>query len=183
MIANKTYNNVINTLKNIGDMHGQITTTTTGDIYDIDLEKNTLFPLMHINPVSVATGESQLNYIFQIFVMDLVSQEADWTQSNFQSAAFLNNEQEVLSSTLQTSVDLISIFRNSIEQSEQGVDDIDYPTYFTEGEFTIEPFTERFDNQLTGWAFTLEVQVRNNFQTCKIPLASAMPMQPKGQGE
>ena len=67
MIANKTYNNVINTLKNIGDMHGQITTTTTGDIYDIDLEKNTLFPLMHINPVSVGTGESQLNYIFQIF--------------------------------------------------------------------------------------------------------------------
>ena len=65
MIANKTYNNVINTLKNIGDMHGQITTTTTGDIYDIDLEKNTLFPLMHINPVNVTTGESQLNFSFQ----------------------------------------------------------------------------------------------------------------------
>ena len=181
MIANKTYNNVINTLKNIGDMHGQITTTTTGDIYDIDLEKNTLFPLMHINPVNVTTGESQLNFSFQIFIMDLVSQDANWTETQIQSAAFLNNEQEVLSSTLQTSVDLISIFRNSIEQSLQGVDDINQPTYFTDGEFTIEPFTERFDNQLTGWVFTLEVQVHNDFQSCIIPMD--MPLTPKGQGE
>ena len=30
MIANKTYNNVINTIKNIGDQHLQIATVTTG---------------------------------------------------------------------------------------------------------------------------------------------------------
>ena len=47
MIDNKTYNNVINTLKNLGDNHHQISTTKTGDIYDIDMN-NTLFPLFHI---------------------------------------------------------------------------------------------------------------------------------------
>tara|TARA_R110000824_G_scaffold107747_4_gene254280 strand:+ start:3768 stop:4313 length:546 start_codon:yes stop_codon:yes gene_type:complete len=170
MIGNKTYNNVINTLKNIGSYHYNITTTTTGDIHDIDLEKNTLFPLMHINPINVTTGRTQLNYSFQIFIMDLVSQRADWTPDQIQSAAFLNNEQEVLSGTLQTSIDIISIFRNSVEQSTFNINDINDPVYFAEQEFTIEPFTERFDNLLTGWVFTLEVQVYNDFQTCEIPV-------------
>ena len=67
MIANKTYNNCTDTLKELGAQHEQIATTTTGDIYDIDLEKNTLFPLLHINPVNVTTGQSQLTYNFQLF--------------------------------------------------------------------------------------------------------------------
>tara|TARA_R100001443_G_scaffold114110_1_gene129619 strand:+ start:529 stop:1068 length:540 start_codon:yes stop_codon:yes gene_type:complete len=179
MIINKTYNNAINTLKNIGKNHANITTTTTGDVFDIDLSKNTLFPLMHINPVNVSAGLSQLNYTFQIFVMDLVSQKEDWTEENIQSAAFLNNEQEVLSGTLQTCVDIIGQFRHSVAQSEQGVDDINYPTYFTDGgDFVITPFTERFDNLLTGWVFNLEIQVINDFQTCNIPIYTD-----QGEGE
>ena len=37
------------------------------------------FPLMHVNPVtSVATGDSQLTYNFQVFIMDMVSEKSDW---------------------------------------------------------------------------------------------------------
>mgnify|MGYP003639171112 FL=1 len=171
MIANKTYNNIINTLKNIGKVHQQINTTTTGDIHDIDLSKNTLFPLMHINPVSVGTKRSTLDYTFQIFIMDLVSQDADWTESTIQSAAFLNNEQEVLASTLQTSIDILSIFRNSIMQSSQQNSDINAPILFSEDEVNYDPFTERFDNLLTGWVFNITLNVENNYQTCNIPMA------------
>ena len=41
-INNKTYNNVIDTLKNLGENHLQISTTTVGDIYDIDMESKIL---------------------------------------------------------------------------------------------------------------------------------------------
>ena len=58
-IPNKTYNNLIDTLKELGAKHHQISTTTVGDIFDIDLEKNTLYPLMHINPVNVTTGRGR----------------------------------------------------------------------------------------------------------------------------
>jgi hypothetical protein len=177
MINNKTYNNVINTLKNIGDNHSQIATVTTGDIFDIDLAKNTKFALMHINPVNVATGDSQLTYNFQIFIMDMVAEKENWTDANFQSANQLSNGQEVLSETLQISVDIISMLRHSVQQSAQGVDDIDEPLYFTEGQFTLEPFTERFDNELTGWVFSIGVIAPNNFDAC------TMPMQDRGQGE
>ena len=171
MIANKTYNNAINTLKELGAQHLQIATTTTGDIYDIDLEKNTLFPLLHINPVNVSTGQSQLTYNFQLFIMDAVSQKENWTEANLQSANNLSNEQEVLSSCLQICVDIIGMMRHSKWQGAGEVD-IDDPVYFTEGEYTLEPFQERFDSLLTGWVFSIGIVVQNDFQTCTIPVAN-----------
>jgi hypothetical protein len=169
MVNNKTYNNLIDTLKELGTQHDQITTTTSGDIWEIDLNKNTLFPLMHINPVNVQTGQSTLTYNFQIFIMDLVSEKSNWTNANFQSAQNLSNNQEVLSDCLQICTDIIGVFRHSQWQSEL-TNDINAPVYFGEGEFNIEPFSERFDNEVTGWVFPLAVTVHNDFQTCDIPM-------------
>ena len=73
MVNNKTYNNVVNTLLRLGEYHEQISTISVGDIYDINLEKMEKFPLMHVNPTSVTTGDSQLTYNFQVFIMDMVS--------------------------------------------------------------------------------------------------------------
>ena len=171
MIANKTYNNVIDTLKQLGNQHEQIATTTTGDIWKIDLAKNTLFPLFHINPVNVATGQSELTYNFQLFVMDAVTEKENWTEANFQSADYLSNEQEVTSTCLQICVDIISMMRHSQWQGA-GELDINDPVYFTDGEYTLEPFQERFDSLLTGWVFSIGIVVQNDFSACVIPVAN-----------
>ena len=155
-INNKTYFNVIETLKNLGTEHQQISTTTTGDIFDIDLEKNTKYPLMHINPVNVTTTRTELIYNFQIFVMDLVEPDN-------------SNEQDVYSSVLQTCIDIIAIMSNSKCQSQLTLD-LDAPVYFAEGNFTLEPFTERFDQAVTGWVFQVGATVQNDFQSCVIPM-------------
>ena len=171
MIANKTYNNAIDTLKQLGAEHEQIATTTTGDIWKIDLAKNTKFPLFHINPINVTTGQSTLTYNFQLFVMDSVTEKENWTEANIQSANYLSNEQEVMSSCLQICVDIIGMMRHSKWQGA-GELDIDDPVYFTEGEYTLEPFQERFDNLLTGFVFSIGIVVQNDFQTCTIPVAN-----------
>ena len=168
MIDNKTYNNVIDTLKQLGAEHQQITTTTTGDIWQIDMD-NTLFPLFHINPINVTTGLSSLTYNFQLFVMDAVTEKDNWTEDNLQSANNLSNEQEVASSCLQVCVDIIGMFRHSKWQGA-GELDINEPVYFTDGEYTLEPFQERFDNLLTGFVFQVGIVVQNDFQTCIIPV-------------
>ena len=67
-IPNKSYNNIIYFLARLGQYHEQIESVSVGDIYDMDLSKETLFPLMHINPLNVTTGESELLYNFQIFL-------------------------------------------------------------------------------------------------------------------
>ena len=169
MIFNKTYNNAIDTLKQLGDEHKQITTTTTGDIWKIDMN-DTLFPLFHINPVNVSTGQAELTYNFQLFVMDAVTEKENWTEANLQSADYLSNEQEVMSSCLQICVDIISMMRHSKWQGA-GELDIDDPVYFTDGEYTLEPFQERFDDLLTGWVFSIGIVVQNDFQACTIPVA------------
>lgn len=155
----KDYNNTVDTLKQLGANHYQIKTTTTGDLWSIDLEKNTMFPLMHINPVNAVAGTHEMTLNFQIFVMDLVFPDQ-------------SNEQEVLSDCLQICNDLIGTFKNgeSLLLSNQGLNDL--PKYFTEGDITIEPFTERFDSAVTGWVFTLPVVIENEYNTCIAPQAT-----------
>ena len=99
-----------------------------------------------------------------------VTEKENWTEANFQSADYLSNEQEVMSSCLQICVDIISMMRHSKWQGA-GELDIDDPVYFTEGEYTLEPFQERFDNLLTGWVFSIGIVVQNDFQACTIPVA------------
>tara|TARA_R110002012_G_scaffold297760_1_gene495832 strand:- start:53 stop:547 length:495 start_codon:yes stop_codon:yes gene_type:complete len=155
----KDYNNTVDTLKQLGANHYQIKTTTTGDLWEIDLEKNTMFPLMHINPVNAVAGTQEMTLNFQIFIMDLVFPDQ-------------SNEQEVLSDCLQICNDLIGTFKNgeSLLLSNQGLNDL--PKYFTEGDITIEPFTERFDSAVTGWVFTLPVVIENEYNTCIAPQAT-----------
>jgi len=176
MVNNKTYNNVVNTLLRLGEYHEQISTTSVGDIYDINLEKMEKFPLMHINPTSVTTGDSQLTYNFQIFVMDMVSEKSDWQTKQHAALTKLvntkNNEQEVFNQTLEICTDLIGMLRHSSRQSIEGVNDINEPIYFTQDQFTIEPFQERFDNLCCGYVFNLGVLVQNDFQTCNIPVTA-----------
>ena len=174
MVNNKTYNNVVNTLLRLGEYHDQISTTSVGDIYDLNLEKMEKFPLMHINPTSVTTGDSQLTYNFQIFIMDMVSEKSDWQTAQQAALTKLvntkNNEQEVFNQTLEICTDIIGMLRHSSRQSIEGVNDINQPIYFTQDQFTIEPFQERFDNLCCGYVFNLGVLVQNDFQTCDIPV-------------
>ena len=173
-VSNKTYNNVINTLCRLGEYHDQISTVSVGDIYDINLEKMEKFPLLHINPLNVATGDSELVYNFQIFIMDMVSEKNDWkTKQQTQLTKLVNtknNEQEVWNQTLEIATDFIGMLRHSSRQSLEGVNDINAPIYFTQDQFTIEPFQERFDNLCCGWVFQIGVKVMNDFQTCDIPV-------------
>ena len=174
MVSNKTYNNVINTLCRLGEYHKQISTVSVGDIYDINLEKLEKFPLLHINPLNVATGDSELIYNFQIFIMDMVSEKNDWKTKQQTELTKLvntkNNEQEVWNQTLEIATDFIGMLRHSSRQSLEGVNDINAPIYFTQDQFTIEPFQERFDNLCCGWVFQIGVKVMNDFSTCNIPV-------------
>ena len=174
-VPNKSYNNVVNTLARLGNYHEQISTVSVCDIWQVDLEKETKFVLLHINPVSVTTGESDLIYNFQIFIMDMVSEKDDWEAEQQEQNAKLvdtkTNEQEVFNQTLEICTDFIGMLRHSSRQSLSSVSDIDVPVYFTQDQFTIEPFQERFDNLCCGWVFQIGVKVMNDFDTCNIPVA------------
>ena len=157
MIRYKTYSNVLNTLTCIGELHKQIQATSTGDIWDIDLEKNTKFPLYHINPTNVEVSMSQQTFNFQIFVMDIVEPDK-------------SNEQEVLSETLQITTDIIALLKHGELLHTASLTHGEEARYYVEDDFTCEPFTERFDNTLTGWVVDLPVIIESVLDSCDIPI-------------
>ena len=153
----KSYNNVIDTLKCVGEQHLNIHTVTSGDIWEIDLEKNTLFPLFHINPVNVTVGMNVRNFNFQLFIMDLVEPDE-------------SNEQEVLSDCLEIMNDIIAIYKHGEILYGYDAAHGEEQRYFIDNDFTIEPFTERFDNAVTGWVMSFTITVENELNSCNIPI-------------
>lgn len=152
----KTYNNVIDTLKCVGENHYQIQAVTSGDIWEIDLDKNTLFPLLHINTINVEASKSQLQFNFQLVVADLVEPNEA-------------NEQEVLSDTLSILLDVVSIFRRGESLYHYNTTHGEEARYWTADDFSFEPFTERFDNALSGWVVNIPIVVEYPYDTCGIP--------------
>jgi len=144
----KTFNNALKLFRDIGTSHLMIHSTTVGDIYELDLEKFTEFPLMHVNPLNVQVDEATMTMNFQIFICDIVTEDTE-------------SEEDVLSDVLQIVTDILSLLRNQT-----------YEGFYTEGNYTIEPFVERFDNSLTGWVVNVPIIVDNDYQSCDLPIVS-----------
>ena len=153
----KSYNNVIDTLKCVGEQHLNIHTVTSGDLWELDLEKNTLYPLFHINPVNVTVGMNTRMFNFQLFVMDLVEPDE-------------SNEQEVLSDCLEIMNDIIAIYKHGEILYSYDAAAGEEQRYFIDNDFTIEPFTERFDNAVSGWVMSFSITVENELNSCNIPI-------------
>ena len=56
-----------------------VNTVTTGDIYDIDLSKQSIFPLSHIIINNVSVQESVLNFNISVLAMDVVDEITTWS--------------------------------------------------------------------------------------------------------
>jgi len=70
-----------------------VNTVTTGDITEIDLSKQTIFPLSHIIVNNVITEEQYLSFNITVMAMDIVDESKEPTTDIFRGN---NNEQDVL---------------------------------------------------------------------------------------
>lgn len=136
----------------IGDEN--VNTVTTGDITDIDLSKQTIFPLSHII-VNTATFQSNI-WIMNVSVlcMDIVDQSKIETTDLFVGN---NNEQDILNTQL-------AVLNNLLQGLSRGTiyDDL----YQLQGSPVCEPFYDRFEHQLTGWSCTFDMALKNDIDIC-----------------
>ena len=131
-----------------------VNTVTTGDIYDIDLSKQSIFPLSHIIINNVSVQESVLNFNISVLAMDVVDESKKATTDIFRGN---NNEQDVLNSQLQVLNKLIKVLRKGDLYSDQ---------FQLNGDASCEPFYDRFDNKVAGWTATFDVFVNNDITLC-----------------
>ena len=131
-----------------------VNTVTTGDITDIDLSKQTIFPLSHIIINSVTPQEQVLSFNITIMSMDIVDINKENKTDLFTGN---NNEHDVLNSQLAVLNRLIVLLRGGTLYRDR---------YQLDGDPSCEPFYERFENQLAGWACTMNILIENNVSNC-----------------
>ena len=129
-----------------------INTVTEGDLLDVDLAKQTIFPLSHII-VQNATLESQtITFNLNILFMDLVDFNKDDPKADIPFRGN-DNEQDVLNTMLAAANKLWS----DLSRGDLFVD-----KYQVSGTPSCEPFVERFDNQVAGWDMSVSITIANN---------------------
>ena len=147
------YYDILNTIKAQLEADVFVNTVTQGDIFDVDLSKQTIFPLSHVMVNSVNRESNILRFSVTVMCMDIVDKSKEETTDIFRGN---DNEQDVLNTQLAVSLRMLEIF-------DRG-DNV--RTFRIDGDPTIEPFTERFENYLAGWAVTFDVLVPNDMTIC-----------------
>jgi len=141
---NVTLQNLIKLHEYLVDDSNYVQQGGFGDISEIDIDQTQLFPLAFLSIENTAFTKRELTYNFRLYVMDLVSKDE-------------SNENDVLSDTLQYVGDYVSLYRHGFTAT--GISyDMEYDFRMNDN-VSCEPFTERFDSQVSGWAVNFSITV------------------------
>jgi alpha-N-acetylglucosamine transferase len=145
---------LLNKLKVHFDSDPIVNSVTQGDIFQVDLNKQTIFPLTHIMVNSSTLGDNTMSFNVSILAMDIVdiskSEVVDIFQENNNELDVLNTQHAVLNRAYQ------KMLHGNLWDDK----------YVIETDPTLEPFTERFENLLAGWTMTFDVVVPNEMTIC-----------------
>jgi hypothetical protein len=131
-----------------------VNTVTEGDLFDVDLSKQSIFPLSHLIINTVTAQESVLRFNISILAMDIVDESKEPTTDIFIGN---NNEQDVLNTQLAVLNKLVQVLRRG---------DLYNDKYQLTGDSSLEPFVDRFENKVAGWTATFDVFVNNDIEIC-----------------
>ena len=149
----KGFYNLLDTIKTELNASPFVNTTTYGDITRIDLNKATIFPLSHFIVNNITYGENSLTYSISLLCMDIVDESKEDVTDIFVGN---NNEHDVFNTQMNVIVRLLDKLNTGALHDT---------LYQLNGDPSIEPFIDRFDNRLAGWTVTLDVEVINDM-TC-----------------
>lgn len=145
------YYDVLNYIKTELELIPMVTTVTQGAIDDVDLNKQTLFPLSHIITNSATPTSNTLTFNMSIIAMDIVDISKYETTD-----IFVGNDNEL--DVLNTQLAVLDRLYKRLANATNDLVEVSNPSF--------EPFTERFENYLSGWVLTLDITIYNDMSVC-----------------
>ena len=115
-----------------------INTVSSGEISNVNLGKQDIFPLGHILVNSVTIEEQALRFNITVLVMDIVNRSKEETIDRFKGNT---NEQNILNTQLSVINKLIQVLKRGSLHTDM---------YQLDGDPSCEPFYDRFENELAG---------------------------------
>lgn len=140
-----TLNQVLTEFEAIARNHKQINTYGYGDIWDIATSGDINYPLMWVSLDGTEISERTETMKFRFIFMDIVK-------------GGQTNEQEVLSDQLEIVKDVVA--------------QLNHPNYqwnFLGNGVTLEDFTERFTDSVSGWTANIALSLPFSKDRCSMP--------------
>ena len=131
-----------------------INNVSTGDIYDVDLKKITIFPLAHIIVDTIDIDTNVITMTVNILLMDIVDFNKEDSTDEIRGN---NNELDVINNMMNVAARLQALLKRSSTYRE---------TYELTSSFNCSPFEERFENNLAGLALDFTIQLENSMSSC-----------------
>jgi hypothetical protein len=148
-----TFYEITTVIKNQLQLDAFVNTVTMGDIFNVDLNKQTIFPLSHIIVNSASYQGNIFVYNISILSMDIVDESKELITDIFLGN---DNEQDVLNTQMMVANRFLEVLRRGAL----------YENYNLIGNANIEFFTERFENKLAGVTTTFDMSIRNTMTKC-----------------
>lgn len=139
-----TLNEIFNLIETQANAHLQVKQYGQGDVWEIQPKELDYLVLWAIEE-GASVSERTLTYNIRLLAMDRVLPGEE-------------NEEEVLSDTLSILLDFVAYFR---QLHSEGVS--------IQTSVSFEPFTERFDDKVTGHSCVLSLTQPYNYNKCQIP--------------
>jgi len=146
--------NLLEKLKAHFDADAIVNSVTQGDIFKVDLSKQTIFPLLHIMVNNCTLSENTTTWNIVLIAMDVVD-----ISKNAPTNIFLGNDNEI--DVLNTQH---AVLNRAYEIIKHG--SLAYDLFMVEGTANLEPFTERFENYMAGWTMTFDIVTPNEMTIC-----------------
>jgi hypothetical protein len=148
------YFDLIDKLKTHFDNDVLVNTVTQGNLFDVDLNKQDIFPMVHLIVNTASLESNVVRYNISILAMDIVDITKDETINKFDGN---DNELYVLNTQLQ-------VLTRCYELLLRG--DLWSDKFQIDGNPTCEPFVDRFENKLGGWTMTCDILIPNGMTIC-----------------
>tara|TARA_Y100000593_G_C4322310_1_gene344540 strand:+ start:1053 stop:1523 length:471 start_codon:yes stop_codon:yes gene_type:complete len=145
---------VTNTIKEELLKDQNINTVTSGDLSQVNLRKQDIFPMGHIMVNNVVVEEQALRFNISVLAMDIVQQSKEKTIDIFTGN---NNVQDILNTQLVVLNKLIQLLSRGQLHTDM---------YQIDGFPNLEPFYDRFENELAGWTATMDILIYNDITIC-----------------
>ena len=146
--------NITKKIKDALNAEPFVNTVSYGSLDDVDLNKQTIFPLSHVIVNNCNVASNTMTFNISILAMDIVDESKDEVTDIFVGN---DNEQDVLNTQLEVINRVVSILQRG---------DLYTDLFQVDGAVGCEPFVDRFENKLAGWAATFDVLVKNDMTVC-----------------
>ncbi len=129
-----------------------VNSVSIGNLSEIDLKKQTIYPLAHIIVDRVSYGPATAIYDIRILVVDTVYESQNDIESETEPLKGTNNLQDVFNSTLAVI--------NTV-QTHLRIGNMEDSYFKLASDPTAEPFQERFEDLVAGWVLNLAIETPN----------------------